>query len=182
MDQIKIVFLTSLTITLLLFVFRFFFKPKPTTKKKMFSKTLIAKCGHETQIEGQVLAFGESIKTKMPVNEDDSVDYCLDCLGKMAIKCAWCKGVIFIGDVITLYSPRKKDEFELPEQAVIYDKERMSVVGCGRTTCADTGADYAGFWLPNEEGKGHVHRRATMIEKSMADMAKGGSGVIIANH
>lgn len=113
---------------------------------------------------------------------DSSVDYCLDCIGKMAIRCAWCKEPIFIGDIITLYSPKKKDEFVLPENAVIYDKERMTVVGCCRTTCADTGADYAGSWLPDENGKGKVHRRPTMIEQSMANLAEGGNGAIIQNH
>ncbi|MCK5021723.1 MAG: hypothetical protein KAR54_00535 [Candidatus Pacebacteria bacterium] len=127
-------------------------------------KNFIAKCGHKTRIKGKISAFGETITMKMLVNKDGSVEYCLECIGKMAILCAWCKKPIFIGSSITLYSPRNKDEFELPENAVIYDKERMAVVGCGRTTCAETGADYAGQWIPDEDGKGKVHRRPTIIE------------------
>ena len=97
----------------------------------------------------------------------------------MAIRCAWCGGVIFVGDVITLYSPVKKDDFKIPEHAVVYDEEEMQLVGCGRITCADTGADYAGFWIPGQDGKGIVKRTPTMIEQSIADMAQGGNGTIV---
>lgn len=146
---------------------------------QIFGKKVVAKCGHETKLKDEVIAFNETITTKIKPNDDGSVDYCHECLGKMATLCAWCKKPIFIGDVITLYSPRKKDEFKVPEHAVIYDKERMSLVGCGRTTCADTRADYAGCWIPDEDGKGKVHRGPTMIEQSMANLAKGGEGIII---
>jgi len=127
--------------------------------KQVLGKKLVAKCGHETKLKDKVTAFNQTIKTKIRPNEDGSVDYCHTCLGKMAIACAWCEKPIFIGDVVTLYSSDNNEEFNIPESAIIYDKECMSFVGCGRTTCADTGADYAGFWIPDENEKGKVHRK-----------------------
>lgn len=184
MERLQVIIIACGAVTILMFVWLHFLSKEKKSDKKSGGISLgkkIAKCGHETKIKGKVTAFGHTTTTKMPVNEDGSLDYCLDCIGKMTIRCAWCKEPIFIGDIITLYSPMKKDEFVLPEDAVIYNEERMTVVGCGRITCADTGADYAGSWLPGENGKGKVHRRPTMIEQSMVDLAKGGNGVIIQN-
>ena len=141
-----------------------------------------AKCGHRTKRSGPVSAFGRTTTTKMPMNKNSSVDYCLDCIGKMAIRCAWCSDPIFIGDPITLYSPgprtglfsserpseaqktRKQDGFVVPDGAVVYRENPLTLVGCLGWNCADTGADRAGFWLPGEDGKGHVHRVQTAYE------------------
>ncbi|MCK4918671.1 MAG: hypothetical protein KAS02_02720 [Candidatus Pacebacteria bacterium] len=184
MDKLQIVYVVCGVMALLLLIWLRSLSVKRPDKMAggISLGKKIAKCGHKTKIKGKITAFGQTTITKMPVNKDGSVDYCLDCIGKMAIRCAWCKEPIFIGDIITLYSPRDKDKFTLPENAVIYNEERMSVVGCGRTTCADTGADYAGSWIPDENGKGKVHRRPTMIEQSMANLTEGGNGVIIQNH
>ncbi len=177
MDKLQIVYLVCGVLALMLLIwYRSLFKIK-----YLGGKT-IAKCGHETKTKGPSTAFGRTIIVKMPVNKDGSIEYCLDCIGKMAIRCAWCKEPIFIGDVITLYSPREKDSFELPEDSVFYDKSQAVVVGCGRTTCADTGLDYAGFWLPGENGEGKVHRHLTLVERSIIDLSKGGDGVIIQTH
>jgi hypothetical protein len=120
------------------------------------------KCGHRTKRSGSVLAFGRTITTKMPKNDNGSVDYCLDCIGKMAIRCAWCGDPIFIGDPITLYTPR--GDFQVPEHAVVHNKEPLQLVGCLGWNCADTGADRADFWLPGENGKGRVQRVPTAYE------------------
>jgi hypothetical protein len=120
------------------------------------------KCGHRTKRSGPVSAFGCTITTKMPKNDGGSVDYCLDCIGKMTIKCAWCSDPIFIGNPITLYTPR--GEFQVPEHAVVYNKEPLQLVGCLGWNCADTGADRSGFWLPGEDGKGRVQRMPTAYE------------------
>ncbi len=114
------------------------------------------KCGHRTKLAGQVSAFGQTITTKMSMNKSGSVDYCLDCIAKMAIQCAFCGDPIFIGDPITLYTPR--DGFQIPDHAVVYREEPLQLVGCLGSNCADTGADRAGFWLPGENGKGRVQR------------------------
>jgi len=184
MNKLSDAYLVFVVVVFFLLVWLYSLLKKPAKKASEIPLVKkLAKCGHETDIEGEVTAFEQTAVTKMPVNEDGSVDYCLECIGKMAIRCAWCEEPIFIGDPITLYSPspRKKDEFILPENAVIYDEEIMSVVGCGRTTCADTGADYAGFWIPGTNGKGKVHRRATMLEESVRDMQNGGTGIIVRN-
>lgn len=120
------------------------------------------KCGHRTKRSGSVSAFGHAITTKMPKNKSGSVDYCLDCIGKMAIRCAWCGDPIFIGEPITLYAPR--GDFQVPDHAVVYSKEPLQLVGCLGWDCAETGADRAGFWLPGENGKGRVQRVPTAYE------------------
>jgi len=114
------------------------------------------KCGHRTKRAGRVSAFECTIITKMPKNESGSVDYCLSCLGGMTIQCAWCKDPIFIGDPVTLYTPRNR-AFVVPPHAVVYNENPLQLVGCLDWLCADTGADRAGFWLPGEDGKGRVY-------------------------
>ena len=110
------------------------------------------KCGHRTQRTGQVSAFGQTITTKMPTNENGSMDYCLDCIGKMAIRCAWCGDPIFIGNPITLYTPH--GDFQVPEHAIVYNKEPLQLVGCLGWNCAETGADRAGFWVAGQGRQG----------------------------
>ena len=117
-------------------------------------------CGHKTKQKGKVSAFGVTITTEMPL-KDDTVDYCLDCIAKMAIQCAWCGLPIFIGNHITLYFSSKPD-FVVPDHAVVYNQKTLELVGCLRMDCASTGADRAGFWLPDEQGHGHVERTASM--------------------
>lgn len=145
-------------------------------------------CGHATKIKGKVSAFGASITTRMPLRNDGTTDYCLKCIAKMAVRCGWCGEPIFIGDPVTLYSPRSVEKFnagwkedlpftlvvdeatglKLPETAVVYQptegRKFPTIVGCGRTSCADTGADYAGIWLPNTFGKGYAQRIKTPYE------------------
>lgn len=125
-------------------------------------------CGHTTKQQGIVTAFGKESALVMPINEQGSVDYCLSCIGKMAIQCAWCKEPIFIGDPVTLYIyPEDK---LIPEHAVVHDANRRTVVGCLRWNCAETGADRTGFWLPDSKnhGKGCVLRVPSPLEEAMA--------------
>lgn len=127
----------------------------------IFKKKIIANCGHETKEKDAVTAFGESTITKIPI-KDGKTEYCHRCLEKMAIKCAWCGGVIFIGAPITLYSPAKED-FKIPEHAVVYSKDPLKLVGCLRWKCADSGVDRVGFWLP----PGTVMRVPSPLEVAM---------------
>ena len=127
------------------------------------------KCGHQTHRTGKVSAFGQSIKTKMPINEDGTVDYCLDCLAKMVIRCGWCGEPIFIGNPITLYTP--PEDFEIPYYAVIYNEDPLQIVGCLGWDCAQSGADRAGFWVPGEDGKGQVERVRTPFEILLGEKA-----------
>lgn len=113
-------------------------------------------------IRGSISAFGQTGTMQMPRNQDGSVNYCLECLSKMTIQCAWCGQPIFIGEPITLYSPRQ--DFQPPEYAVAYRTNPLQLVGCLRWNCAMTGADRAGFWLPGASGNGHVLRVPTPIE------------------
>ncbi|MEO7617209.1 MAG: hypothetical protein ABIS59_00020, partial [Candidatus Saccharibacteria bacterium] len=102
--------------------------------------TLIAtRCGHPTEVEGEVSAFGKITHTQMP-SPDGEVEFCLACIGDMAIRCAWCGEVIFIGDPVTLYSPERG--FKAPEYAVEYKNGQF--VGCLSWDCADTGGDRSG--------------------------------------
>lgn len=120
------------------------------------------KCGHRSKRCGRVSAFSYDLMTKMPKNDKGSIDYCLDCIGKMAIRCAWCSNPIFIGQPVTLYTP--PSDFQIPAHAIVYSQDPLRLVGCLGWDCADTGAARAGFWLPGENGKGRVQRIQTAYD------------------
>jgi len=114
--------------------------------KILVTPNILATCGHKTLKKDSVTAFGEKTTTEILIS-NGKTDYCHRCLEKMAIQCAWCGEVIFIGDPITLYSPDKQS-FEIPKHAVTHGENPLQLVGCLRWGCADTGADRAGFWYP----------------------------------
>ena len=120
------------------------------------------RCKHRTKLVGTVSALGRTTTTKMKLNSGGSVDYCLDCIGRMSIRCAWCGNPIFIGDPITLYTP--EGNFRVSDWMVTYSKKPLQLVGCLGLDCADTGADRAGFWVPGEDGNGQVKRVPTAYE------------------
>jgi hypothetical protein len=120
------------------------------------------KCGHRTKRAGWAEAFGERYFVEMPLAENGRADYCLGCIGRMAIRCAWCGDAIHIGNPVTLYTPMKKD-FVVPDHAVRYSEKPLQLVGCLGWNCADTGGDRAGFWMP----PGEVHRVPTVFEQLM---------------
>lgn len=135
------------------------------------------KCGHYTKRSGLVSAFGRTVIMKMPKNQRGMMDYCLDRIGKMAVRCAWCGDPIFIGDPITLYTPF--GDFKIPEHAVVYNRNPLQLVGCLGWNCAETGADRAGFWLPGEGGNGRVQRVPTVFEAILG--AKEPSMIIVGD-
>lgn len=137
-----------------------------------FTKKIVADCGHETKKKDKVTAFGENTETHLSA-QGGKIPYCHRCLEKMAIKCAWCGHVIFIGDPITLYTPSNKD-FKVPGHAIIHNKDPLQLVGCLRWDCAETGADRAGFWVP----PGNVQRVPTAFEIIMADVKEGDDGIV----
>ena len=102
------------------------------------------------------------------VKQPKDEHYCPDCIKSMCIKCAWCSGLIMVGDPVTLYSPRNKS-FVPPEHAAVYNDEPLQLVGCLGWNCADTGADRAGFWVP----PGKVDRVASPMEELMSRMNAG---------
>ena len=133
----------------------------------LFGKRYTAeKCGHDTRRSGRIHAFDTYRSKQMPLNMNGTADWCLDCIGKMTIRCAWCGNPIFIADPITLYVPNKPDE--LPEYAVRYGDDPVSVVGCMLMSCADTSADRSGFWMPGDDGKGRVARVPSPFEIMLA--------------
>lgn len=113
-----------------------------------FRKIHIANiCGHKTRKEG-FMYDGKSVNImKMPLALNDQPDYCLKCIGKMSIRCAWCGESIVIGEPITLDFPHK--EFKVPDYAVKYGEgEEQALVGCLRWDCAETLAVTCGHWMP----------------------------------
>lgn len=134
----------------------------PSTAGMLLFQHTASKCGHRTYRKGKVSAFGHTITTKMRKNKDCSRDYCLDCLGKMAIRCAWCSRPIFVGDPITLYTPG--EGVEVSVHAVSHNEDPLQLVGCLGSNCADTGGDMAGTWAPGSNGKGQVRRMPTAFE------------------
>lgn len=132
---------------------------------KWFSKNekmYLANCGHECIKKDKVSAFGVTIITEVPL-VNGKIEYCHKCLEKMAIRCAWCEKPIFVGDFITLYNVNSN--YQIPKFSVIYNKEPLQLVGCQRSNCADTGADYCGRWMP----PGNVERQQSAIEMSFSN-------------
>jgi len=133
---------------------------------------LIANCGHETKRINKVSAFGENIETEVPLI-NGKIEYCHECLGKMAVRCAWCGRPIFIGDFITLYTP--KDPNFVPQKgSLTYKEEPLRLVGCQRVDCAVSGSDYCGVWIP----PGIVHRQKSGIEMALENLGN----IIIGNN
>lgn len=113
-------------------------------------------------MEKKITVNGDKTVMKLRYHPFKKVSYCLDCVEKMKIVCPWCGKPIFIGDYITLYTP-KDPNFVIPKGSVIYSKEPLRLVGCQRTSCANTGADYCGFWdIP-----GKVKKFPSAIERAM---------------
>lgn len=145
-------------------------KLKKMRQEKFDSTEVMAQCGHMTRLAGEVEAFGEKYHFRFNGKADEAPQYCLDCLGKTAIRCAWCGEPIFIGDAVTLYGAKKG--FEVPDGAVVYQEKPRIVVGCLRWDCADTGADRAGFWVY----PGEVKRVASPLELCLST-----GGVVMAS-
>ncbi|NTW14626.1 MAG: hypothetical protein HGA31_06425 [Candidatus Moranbacteria bacterium] len=122
---------------------------------------ITADCGHKTWLKGRVHAHDEFCVTRIPIT-DGHTPYCHACLEKMAIRCAWCGKPIFVGDPITLYSPKKG--FEIPDYAIRYSEDPLTLVGCLRWDCAESGMDRSGFWMP----PGQVVRVMNAYEQIMA--------------
>lgn len=139
-----------------------------------FGREIVADCGHKTKKRDKIRAYGKSTVITLPTKDNKTL-YCHKCIEKMTIKCAWCGGVIFIGDPITLYTTIDKN-YAL-EHAVLYKEDPLQFVGCLRWGCADGGADRAGYWFP----PGEVYRVPTAYEMCIQDMQTGGDGVIIVN-
>jgi hypothetical protein len=134
-------------------------------KKQPQQKQYQFKCGHTGPLVQEVSIFGQIRQSSL---KPDQLDWCNQCLAKMAILCAWCGRPIGIGEPITLYSPRI-DKFVIPDHATVYSKEPLQLVGCLRMGCAETGADRAGFWMP----PGEVMRVLSPFEEVMGQVERG---------
>lgn len=118
-----------------------------------FRKKIRAKCGHMTAFIGEMSAFGR--RSVYEIKKQEEIEYCIACLERMAICCAWCGETIFIGDPITLYITDNKN-FTGHPFSVLYNEETGERVGCLKWDCADSGADRAGFWIPGKDRRGKV--------------------------
>lgn len=149
---------------------------------KIGTKMRTAGCGHRFQQKDVVTALGRTITTRVPLDEKGSTSFCHKCLEKMVVPCAWCLEPIFVGDPVTLYCLAEKElkakwemsdedwelcksKGELPWGSKIHSVANgyVSLVGCPSTTCADTGADYCGVWMP----PGQVEEHLSMIKKAL---------------
>lgn len=131
-------------------------------------------CGHKTKLKGVITIPGEKYVGEVDVSENGNPDYCLACIGKMNIQCAWCENRITIGDSVTLYLLR--EGFEAPEHAVHYSENgHDALVGCLGLNCAHSGADVQGVWLP----PGMVQRVPSPIELCLHGKDGQGSCVVL---
>lgn len=126
----------------------------------LFRKTYTANfCKHRTKKTGLVRSNDERYIMSMSLSGNGNPDYCLDCIAKMAIKCAWCNKSIRIGDPVTLYIPQ--ESYKVPEHAIRHEEDdELYLVGCLDWDCARIIADRAGFWMP----PGKVKRVPSPVE------------------
>lgn len=125
------------------------------------------RCGHTTKRRGVLKAFGQQAKVRMPVNELGSVDWCLDCISDLTIRCAFCGNAIFIGEPITLHTPPKTG-FQTPAHAYIYKNIPLLLVGCiacQGDTKTEAHMDY--YWTVGDDDRGFVHKvpAGTMLRR-----------------
>lgn len=127
-------------------------------------------CGHETALNGTVFAHNESTKMRMPFNDQGTTNWCLDCIGKMTIKCASCGKPIWIGSPIALIVLDDSDK--IPPHAVPHEG---GFVACLRMDCGDP-CMRSGFWLPDIDGHGYVFRVPSPLE-----LCLGGQGSVVVS-
>jgi len=114
-----------------------------------FRKTYVAnECGHRTKREGSTVSFGERYVIAMPLATNGHPDWCLDCIGGMAIRCGWCGRPIHVGEMVTPYLAKDGMPGYTRYHEDVGNDCRKSVVGCERIDCADSGGDYCGRWYP----------------------------------
>ena len=128
----------------------------------LFHRPLYCKCGYKTKLNKIVERDEERVRLSIRYRPFKPIPYCLDCAEKMTIICPWCGKPIFVGDYVTLYTPTDPN-FKIPEGAVVYSENPLRLVGCQRSTCAETGADYCGIW----DVPGVVKRFPSAIERVM---------------
>jgi hypothetical protein len=108
----------------------------------------VAGCGHSTRRKGRVTAFGETTVLETPLDAKGKPYICLECLGEMSIKCAYCHGTIFPFDSITLYSPGTL--YKPEEGSITFGKNPVRFVGCLRPACvSEKRGFFSAVWLPN---------------------------------
>jgi len=127
----------------------------------IFRKTYIANaCKHRTKSSGATESFGERYVMGMPLAANGRPDYCLKCIGQMAIQCGWCGKSIHVGDMVTPYMPKPN----MPAYAQYRQdtpKSPRTVIGCCRKSCRELPGDEHGQWIP----PGKVERCASLIEQ-----------------
>jgi hypothetical protein len=110
-----------------------------------FSKSILAGCGHLTKRTGKIKVLGKIEKIKLDKGVDIPL-HCPECLAKMAIRCVKCGGVIFPGDLITLYKPEEIGYDYSNYTTVLLGEKNISVVGCVSVGCSEF-SRCAGYWV-----------------------------------
>src|SRR5579864_241439 len=81
-------------------------------------------CRHWTRTFENMEVFGQ----KMDFTYQEKVGYCHKCFAGMHIRCAFCKGIIFPGDSITLKTPFLGNQFPVEDYMVIYKMDPLQLV------------------------------------------------------
>lgn len=114
----------------------------------------VALCGHKTQPEVEVRAFGDKFLMTLPRDMKKRPILCAECLAGKAIRCAWCNRVIFVGEFVTL-CPAPKNVTSAESHTVLYGGD--SVVGCLHPRCPHPQVLAVGIWTFNvTTGAGYV--------------------------
>ena len=87
-------------------------------------------------------------------NADGSVDWCLDCVAQMTIRCGlpMCERPIFVGHPVIAYCITR--EMELSPHATVVGVNPRFVLGCTYLECARSGRGRTGYWVTGPGGKG----------------------------
>jgi hypothetical protein len=65
-----------------------------------FLRTHTADCGHETKRTGLLVSSNGHMIMTLPVSDEGTIEYCLDCISDMTTKCPFCNAPIYIGNYV----------------------------------------------------------------------------------
>lgn len=120
------------------------------------------------QVRMTVEAFGETRDMGVPANPDGTAQYTAEQLGKMTIRCAFCRGAIFIGEpvVISELEPGTVEDLRMIEGIHFVSDDPPTALTCYTIgPCTIPGMLPSGDWLPSntDPSKGMIVPRQTQV-------------------
>lgn len=157
-------------IVLIVFVF------SSLIKQRWFLRIFLIKvrtsiCNHKTRIRGKVRAKGRVFHKDLKIFNGSPL-YCHECLGHLAIECAWCDELILYEEKTKLYQPCT-DKYLLPLKFKMFFKDPDYLFGCNRESCYGPEiSKHFGFFLVKEKGQRHQHLKNRVLLEKMSKLKK----------